>query len=273
MARRGRPWRNNDAREIRERSANNRRSLLERIKSATNGTMTERDHALVAARVLHTLVCGTEAQKEKCRPLVTELRRYDQAKELHRWDKDTDFLVAFIGKHWPGGQLWDCIDDATGPERTERRINEMAEMRRHSRALRERFVTPGKPDSTMLLRLRRLRPHDATTWPTLLDLKMATAFLEPKIKTILAKLHPKPANGEITKPPLRHVFTTRGAGSKRGALPKRYHPRLVLAVINVFIRDLADYPIRDEERKCVREVAMTVKRALTQQLRASDPST
>jgi len=280
MARRGRPRRNDEEREIRARRTSNRRDLLRRIRSAISGTpLTARDYALVAARVLHTLGNGTDSQKAQCGPLIKELREYDaRANQPHKWDNDTYFLVDFIRKCAPGWEWWNDVA-RTGPERAERNINEMAEMRRHPRALRERFVTAGKPDPTMLLHMRKVKSRDATTWPTLRELKIATALSERKIKTILAKLRPKPSDCEIVKLPFRHVFTTRGSGNKRGGLPKRYHPRLVLAVIDVFIGDPADYPIgdedsiADEEQKCVRKVAMTVKRALIQKLRASGSST
>ena len=255
--------------------AKNRRKVVSLVADFVRRKrlLTARDYALVAAKVLHTLACGTGSQKERCRPLVTELRKYAEANGPLGWDKDTDFLGVFIRTHFPGVELWNCIDDATGPERHERNINEMAEMRRHSRALRERFVTARNPDPTALRHLRLVKPRDPTTWPTLRELKIATALSERTIKSILANLRPKPSNGEIKKLPLRHAFTTRGYGNKRGGLPNRYHPRLVLAVINVFVRDLADYPIGDEERKRFREVAMTAKRTLTQKLATSASST
>jgi hypothetical protein len=273
MPRRGRPRQNDEEREIRQRIANNRRKVVSLIADfiRRKRPLTARDHALVAARVLRT---RTE-RNQRCSPLVQELLKFAKKHGPHgRWDNPSDFLEEFIVTHGQGRQnSWTYIVPRTRDACDERNINEMAEMRRHSRALRQRFATPAKPDPSMLRHLRAVKPYDATTWPTLRELKIATALSERRIKMILVQLRPKPANGEIIKLPLRHVFTTRGSGSKRGGLPKRYHPRLVLGVINVLICDLADYPIGDEERKCFREVAMTVKRALTQKLGASGSST
>jgi hypothetical protein len=132
-------------------------------------------------------------------------------------------------------------------------------------SLMNRSVTPYVPAADELIRFRKIGVDDPRTWPTLTDLKLATAFSEKKLRTIIA--NSRPQTSEITAP-LRSK-TQRLRISKRGALPNRYHPRLVLIVLEEFLKRLRDLPISNAEQQTFRETAMTVKRALTFKLSRS----
>jgi hypothetical protein len=137
-------------------------------------------------------------------------------------------------------------------------LKERIRFERHCRALMNRSVTPYVPDADQLIRLRKIRLDDPRTWPTLADLKLATAISRKELQKIIANSQPQ--TSEIPAP-LRI--------RKRGALLKRYHTRLVLIVLEEFLKRLRDLPISDAEKQTFRETAMTVKRALTFKLSRS----
>jgi hypothetical protein len=236
--------------------------LAEKLKSSAQSGF---GMAFEAACVLRTLERGSEYQKACCEPLIQKLRKttWANAIDLHVRLPDTEFLERFIEAHAPrkeadGGAVENPNEDRRNYEQDNERIaNLRAETERFSKAIRNRFITAAAPDSGMLLCLRQIRPNDPTTWPTLRELKVATAIPERTIKRIVANLRPKPRQAEIVTIPLRHMF------SKRGALPLRYGPRLVVAVLKEFVNRLPKFPIDNEEQKRLRKIATCVKRALT----------
>src|SRR5262249_50813435 len=70
-------------------------------------------------------------------------------------------------------------------EEDDRLLAETIRIERHCRSLANRFVTPYVPDANQLIRFRKIRLDDPRTWPTLQDLKLATAFSEKKLRTII----------------------------------------------------------------------------------------
>ena len=103
-----------------------------------------------------------------------------------------------------------------------------------------------------LLRLRGMRSNDPTTWPTLRELKLATGLPERTIKRIIAGSQPEPRQTEIVTIPLRHI------SSKCGAMPRRYAPRLVVAVLKEFVNRLPELPIANEDQKRLRKIAKRI---------------
>src|SRR5262249_40708069 len=105
------------------------------------------------------------------------------------------------------------------------------------------------------------------TWPTLRELKLATAIPERVLARIIKKLRPQKA--EMTKEPriVPLVFDpSRHKSSRRGTVPLRYGPRLVIAVLNELLNRLPEFPIDDGERKRLRKTALLVKRAFAARL-------
>jgi hypothetical protein len=138
--------------------------------------------------------------------------------------------------------------------RNERIAKERAWMKRHDQARVNRFVTADEPDAGMLHDLRkRIIPTDPTTWPTLRELKLATAMPERTIKRIIANLRPTPRQAETVTMPLRQIF------NRCGAVPRRYGPRLVIGVFNEFVNRLQEFQIDDKERKRLRKIATRVQ--------------
>ena len=148
----------------------------------------------------------------------------------------------------------------------EQFLRERARVEHECRALSKRSVTPFVPSRDYLARLRKSRPDDPTTWPTLLDLKMATAMSENAIRKFIGGLAPELIKSEIVRGNLRRL-------GKGGALLKRYGPRLVLTVVDEFLKRLPNYSVEEVQRNRLRNIAMTIKRALTSKLRASYSST
>jgi hypothetical protein len=222
--------------------------------------------AFEAACVLHTLEQGSEYQKARCKPIVRQLLKFARLNGPHgRWRSDHDFLTCFIEKHNPGWKWREQIDDGSHENANERLAKMGVECERFSKAIRNRFVSPGVPDYGALFRLRGMRPNDPTTWPTLRELKLATAIPERTIEKIIAKLRPTPA--EIVTIPLRHTF------SRRGAMPRRYGPRLVVGVLNEFVNRLPESPIANEDQKRLRKIVTHVKRSLSHRFSRSRSST
>lgn len=151
-------------------------------------------------------------------------------------------------------------------DETQRRntaiAEETARIARREAAMTNQFITPDEPDLSYLSHLRGIAVNDSTTWPTVRDLKMVTAMSERTIKEIIAGLRPK--RSEICMPPLRH----RGKG--RGAFPKRYGPRLVVGVLQQFMRRLTESVIRDADAEILHKTALSVVRSLGQRLSSWD---
>jgi hypothetical protein len=102
-------------------------------------------------------------------------------------------------------------------------------------------------------------------WPTLRELKVATAIPERTLKELIKRL--RPTKDEIVRLSLRHKF------SRRGALPLRYGPRLIIGVLNEFLNRLPQFSIDNDERRQLRKTALLVKRAFAAQLGYSRQST
>jgi hypothetical protein len=152
----------------------------------------------------------------------------------------------------------DSVAATVRDDETERFLEDHARTERECAALLKRSVTPYVPSHDELIRLRKVRPSDSRTWPTLTDLKLATAISEKEIRRIIANSRPQTL--EIAAPIRRR---------KQGALPKRFHPRLVLVVLEEFVKQLRDFPIKSAERTRFRQIGMTVKRALSSKLARS----
>jgi hypothetical protein len=150
--------------------------------------------------------------------------------------------------------------------RNEQIAKERTSMKRHDEARVNRFVT-AEPDAGMLYDLRRIIPTDPTTWPTLRELKLATGIQERTIKTIIANLRPTPTQAEIVTIPLRHMF------SRRGAMPRRHGPALVIGVLNEFVNRLSQFPIANEDQKRLREIAMRARAGIASRFSRSRSST
>jgi hypothetical protein len=202
-----------------------------------------------------------------------------------------DFLEEFISTHAHG---WDWRSDAQQGEiedrnykrENERIAKEIAEDARRGMAHATRFYTPDAPDAPLLSALawesRHKKPSPeefklfgwsawkhwlviCKTWPTLRELKLATAIPELELKKIMRDLRPKKA--EIIKESLRHKFR------RHGAMPLRYGPRLVLGVLNKLLNRLREFSIEDEEREGLRKTILSVKRAFAARLGHSRRST
>ena len=222
-----------------------------------------------AACVLYTLECGSEYQKASCKPIIRQLLNFARLNGPHgSWRSDHDFLTCFIEKHDPGWKWREQIDDGNHEKENERIAKLRAESERFSKAIRNRFVSPGAPASGMsLLPLRGMRSNDPTTWPTLRELKLATGVPERTSKRIIAGSQPEPRQTEIVTIPLRHIF------SKCGAMPHRYAPRLVVAVLKEFVNRLPELPIANEDQKRLRKMAMRVKASAISRFNRSSSST
>jgi hypothetical protein len=269
MTRRGRP-RQSELAKIRAIKSDGRAWLRNEIRRSNGNQQDRFKYAFDAACVLHTLEQKklSPAKKAVSQDRTLRLRQTSHGAAVDRYGKlpDPEFLEAFIKRSapdWPWREYQ--VDSAQLDEKRkleDRSDLEKAASDRFVKAIRNRFVTPETPGLDMLRQLRGARPDNLNTWPTARILKLAMAIPERTIKKIVAKLQPKPKQTEIVTIPLRNVF------SRRGAVPKRYHPRLVLAVVNDFISRLPDSSIGDKERKQFHKTAMTVKRALMLRLRA-----
>jgi hypothetical protein len=149
-------------------------------------------------------------------------------------------------------------DDPSHDEQDDALLKKHVRIERQCQSLMNRSVTPYVPDVDELIRLRKIAIDDPRTWPTLRELKLATAFSEKELRKIIA--NSRPQTSEIITSVRSH---------KRGALPKRYHPRLVLIVLEEFLRRLRDFQISSAEQQTFRGITMTVKRALTFKLSRS----
>jgi hypothetical protein len=207
------------------------------------------------------------------------------------WTGDREFLESLIERHAPGWDWRKQIDDGgrqrggvsltkkgiaewqkriatndaknatTSFLRRNKRMAEDGEQMAqagaravlHYQARKLRFATAPEPERQRLRRLSYVKPNDPTTWPTLRELKLATAIPERTIKEIIKRLRPK--QGEIVEKP-RERF------SRRGAMGNCYGPRLVSGVIDEFLKRLPDYEMEDYDRKQCQKAALAVERAI-----------
>ena len=289
MARSGRPRANLEKAILAEMSENLKRiavMVAEKLKSSehSRARMT-----FEAACLLLILEHGTDYEKARCEPLIRRLRetKWGQSNDPYRKLPDRDFLEDFIQYYAPN---WNWRKDATEGEiedkiykqENERIAKAHAEDVRWKMALTNKFCTPDAPDAGLLgllaweWRHKPLSPEEMKrpgwsvkqrwkvirrTWPTLRELKLATAIPERVIKKIIANLRPR--KGEIVKQPIRN------RSSKSGTVPCRYGPRLVIGVIDEFVNRLPEFPIADEGRKRLRKTATCVKRAFVARLSRS----
>jgi hypothetical protein len=209
-----------------------------------------------------------------------------------KWLRARDFLEEFISAHAPG---WNWREDARQGEvedrnyqrENERIAKEIAEDARWGMARATKFYTPNAPDPVLLCALawewrkKRVKDPDArhwwenvkryrvtrTTWPTLQELKLATAISGRTLGKIIRNLQPKKT--EMTKEPRivpRTFDASRRRFSRRGAVPLRYGPRLVVGVLNEFVNRLPEFLMDDEERRRLQKMALRVKRAFVAKL-------
>ena len=128
--------------------------------------------------------------------------------------------------------------------RDERYIQELAQTQRESRAHANRHLLPDRADPSRLMFLTsRIIPNEPMTWATLKDLKLATVLSERRIRHIINQSRPK--KSEL-------VLKT----------PRRFGPRLVLAVIEGFLTRLPGLEIDEEKRNDCIAAARQCKRHL-----------
>jgi hypothetical protein len=240
--------------------------VAQQINSNTPGIM-----AFEAAHLLLAIEGGTHHLAIESTPIFQKINQYAQQNGPHgKWPSARDFLEEFLRTHAPG---WNWRDEARQGEiehripkqEDDRFAQEHAEDGRWRMSWATKYHTPDAPDGVLLCGLaweyRKQRRFIRRTWPTLRELKLATAIPERTLRKIIKRLQPK--KGEIIKESLRHKF------SRRGAMPLRYAPRLVIGVLNEFLNRLPEFPIDDAERKRLRKTALLVKRAFAARLNPS----
>jgi hypothetical protein len=162
--------------------------------------------------------------------------------------RDVDFLEELIRECAPRWE-WrkQTLDTDQAEERAEREtryIQELAQTQRESNAHANRHVLPECPDPSRLMFLTsRIAPNERITWATLKDLKLATGLSERRIRHIINQSRPKKT--EL-------VLKT----------PRRFSPRLVLAVIDDFLSRLAGLEIDEQKRSDCIAAARQLKKHL-----------
>lgn len=265
MARRGRPRQERDLEKARDEIKELRAWLSEELRQCPGNLITPSARlARFAASLFLTLARGTQRQKERCKPLLQKLRRWARAEGFD--DKPFPgggpFLDAFIQKFAPGWD-WRKDIDKNGElgAQNDQIAAENAVIYRADRAKKERYVTPDNPDLDSLHALKRVMVNDPTTWPTLRDLKLATALPERRLEKIVAALSPN--KNEIVRIALRQRFR------KGGAFPKRFAPRLVYGVLQEFLNVLSSDSSRNNaKREPAKQAALAVKRSLAARMAA-----
>ena len=133
-----------------------------------------------------------------------------------KWCSARGFLEEFVKRHAPG---FDCqedarqgeIEDGIRKQQDEQFAQEDAEDARRRMSWATKYYTPDAPDAVLLCGLaweyRRNSARKATkiqsrrTWPTLRELKLATAIAERTLKKIIKICDLRPKNGEIVQEP------------------------------------------------------------------------
>jgi hypothetical protein len=214
---------------------------------------------------------GSAFEIARCEPLIKKLRKtkWARANDPSGRFSDREFLERFVEAHAPG---FDWREDARQGESEDRirdqednRIaQEGAEDERSRMSWATKYYTPDAPDGFLLCSLaweyRKQRRFIRRTWPTLRELNLATAIDERVIKKIIKSL--RPMKGETIKA-VRNKF------SKRGGIPLRYGPRLIVGVLKEFVDRLPEFPIDDGEEKRLRRTALLVKRGFAARLGCS----
>ena len=262
----GRPRTNLEETILAEMSADEKKA--EEIVVQKINPNTRRIMAFEAACLLLEVESGADPNDIQSRAIFKKINQYAKKNGPHgRWLRLRDFLEEFIGTHdpsfdWREDARQGEIEERIREQQGERIAQEHAEHARWEMAWVTKFYTPDMPDDVGLSALaweyRKRQRLIRRTWPTLRELKLATAIPERTLKKIVLSLRPK--KGEIVKEPLRHKF------SRRGAVPLRYGPRLVVGVLNEFLNRLPEFPIDEGERKRLRKIAFLVKRAFVAKL-------
>jgi hypothetical protein len=170
-----------------------------------------------------TLEKGSAFEIARCEPLIEKLRqtKWARANDPRGQLSNREFLDRFIEAHAPG---FDWRQDALQGEKedqkhereNERIAKEFADAR-YGLARASKFCTTDTPDGVLLCALaweyRKQRRFIRRTWPSLRELKLATAIPERPLKKIIKSL--RPTRGESIKESFRHKF------SRRGAVPLR----------------------------------------------------
>ena len=229
----GRPRQHTELEELRKAKKTQREWLRKKIREVI-GKPDRFQFAWKAATVLHTLEQPSlsDALRAACKDRIKRLRNTNvgYAVDPYGRKRDSDFLEAFIQKCAPGWEWRKHADNENRAAAYERNIRERAQMLRCSRASANRHVLPEAPDPSWLIYLaKRIKPNELMSWPTLRELKLAMAFGERPIKRIIQSAHPK--TSEI-------VMKT----------PKRFAPRLVLAVVEVFLNRCPGLEIHEKQR-------------------------
>jgi hypothetical protein len=222
-----------------------------------------------AACLVLAIERGTDAQIVQGKAIFRTINHYARAHGPHgRWRGARDFLEKFIQHYAP---RWNWREEARIGEaedrnyklENERIAKERAEDARWTMARVNKFWTPEFPDAGLLYGLAwdyrrspwKKRRITRGTWPTLRELKLATAIPERELEKIIRRLRPKKT--EITKEPqiVPRVFdASRRKFSRRGAVPLRYGPRLIVGVLNEFVNRLPGFPIDDgSENDCEKQ--------------------
>jgi hypothetical protein len=244
---------------------------------------------------------GTDPQTVQGTAIFRTINQYARAHGPHgKWRSARDFLEEFIQHYAPN---WNWREEARIGEvearnyktENERIAKEHAEDARSGMARATKFYTPDAPDPVLLCALawevRHKKPSPEgfkrfgwsawkhwtvirETWPTLRKLKLATAIPERVLRGIIKNLRPQ--KNEMTKEPriVPRIFdASRREFSRRGAVPLRYGPRLVIGMLNEFLNRLPEFSMDDEERKRLRKMELRVKRAFVARLTHSCSST
>lgn len=232
---------------------------------------------------LRELRNGTPYQQVVCVEHISLLRKTELGASIDPDGKleDADFLSCFIKgleDSVPPGykrdfELWPHapVRVSTYHEKRARDVRiaqDLAQLRRQEKARVNPSLTPAEPDPGVLNDLRlRIIPSDSATWATLLELALATGIRQRVIRGIIANLRPAPSQAEIVTTPFRHKFRS------RGAVPKRYGPRLVIGVLNEFLNRLPKFPIDNEGQKRLRKITMRTQMAIASRFNRSRSST
>jgi hypothetical protein len=223
--------------------------------------------AYEAARLRLVLEKGSAFEIARSEPLIRKLRetKWARANDPSGRLFDREFLERFVEAHAPGFDWREDarqgeIEDRIRKQNDEQFAQEHAEDARYGMARATKFYTPDAPDGVLLCALaweyRKQHKFIRRMWPSL---------RERTLKKIIKSLRPK--KGEIIKEPLRHKFV------RRGTVPLRYGPRLIIGVLNEFVNRLPEFPMDDEQRKRLRKTALLVKRASAARLGHSRPIT
>jgi len=262
----GRPRTNLEAKILGEMSASEKKA--EEIVAKAINSNTPSIMSFEAAQLLLAIEGGVHHLAIESTPIFQKINQFArQNGPRGKWPSARDFLEEFLGTHasgwnWREEARQGNIEERIRKQEDYRFAQEHAEDARWNMAWATKYYTPDAPDCVLLHLLawenRKQRRFIRNTWPTLRELKLATAIPERMLKKIIESLRPK--NGEIIKEPFRHKF------SRGGAVPLRYGPRLIVGVLSEFLNRMPEFPIDDGERKQLRKTALIAKRAFAARL-------